>query len=120
MLVLLFIGHLDACVFWFMEYYIAPPGRWVDMLDLVNAPFSTQYLVSYISALKSLVLKLREVTKDEENIYVIFDFIAGILAYGTVFGNIHSIVEMMDDTAISNQAGMLLVNIDTDRGKTQV
>ena len=61
-------------------------------------------LVSYISALKSLVLKLREVYLDSENIFVIFEFIAGILAYGTVFGTIHGIVEMLDDTVVSNQA----------------
>jgi hypothetical protein len=87
-----------------MESYL-PHTRWIDEEKLTDAMFSTQYLVSYISALKSLVLHLRIAYKDEENIYVIFEFIAGILAYGTVFGNIHSIVEMMDGTVISNQAG---------------
>jgi hypothetical protein len=109
MVVLLFLGHLDGCLFWFMESYL-PPSRWIDKEKLTDAVFSTQYLVSYISALKSLVLKLRSAYKDEENIYVIFEFIAGILAYGTVFGNIHSIVEMMDDTVVSNQAGNYLVD----------
>ncbi|KAJ3014254.1 UNVERIFIED_CONTAM: Kinesin-like protein kif27 [Siphonaria sp. JEL0065] len=65
---------------------------------------STQYLVSYLAALRSLVLKLRECKRDAENIYVIFEFVAGILSYGTVFGNIHSILELMDSTAAVNQA----------------
>lgn len=89
MVVLLFLGHIDGCLFWFMESNLNAP-RWIDKERLTDTVFSTQYLVSYISALKSLVLKLRSAYKDEENIYVIFEFIAGILAYGTVFGNIHS------------------------------
>ena len=115
MLVLLLIGHVDACIFWFMEVsYINGPGRWMDYYELVHAPFSTQYLVSFLSALKSLVLKLRDVKKDAENIYVIFEFIAGILAYGTVFGNIHAIVEMLDHTVMSNHAGKCTFTLYND------
>ncbi len=89
MVVLLVLGHIDGCLFWFLESCLSPP-RWIDKEHLSEAVFSTQYLVSYISALKSLVLKLRSAYKDGENVYVVFEFIAGILAYGTVFGNIHS------------------------------
>jgi hypothetical protein len=53
-----------------------------------------------LAALRSLVLKLRDAENDTEHAYVIFEFLAGILAYGTVFGNIHSIVEMLDNTAV--------------------
>ncbi|KAJ3128434.1 Kinesin-like protein kif27 [Nowakowskiella sp. JEL0407] len=85
-------------------------GRWIDTHGLYDSSgniavdFTTQYLKSYLSALQSLVLKLRDVTLNAENVYVILEFIAGILAYGTVFGNIHSIVEMMDHTAATTQA----------------
>ncbi|KAJ3333548.1 Cyclic nucleotide-gated olfactory channel [Blyttiomyces sp. JEL0837] len=88
---------------------LPPPNRWLDVQNLTSTDdrpvtFATQYLVGYLTALKSLVLKLRDVTEDQENIYVIFEFVAGILAYGTVFGNIHSIVEMLDETAAYTQA----------------
>ncbi|KAJ3159041.1 Cyclic nucleotide-gated olfactory channel [Irineochytrium annulatum] len=110
MLILMLMGHIDACLFWFIDQLLDPPDRWMDVNHLASTPdetvkMSTQYLVSYISALKSLVLKLRDVRLDAENIYVIFEFVCGILAYGTVFGNIHSIVEMLDNTAVSTQAG---------------
>ncbi|KAJ3105989.1 hypothetical protein HDU97_007173 [Phlyctochytrium planicorne] len=109
MLILMLMGHYDACLFWFIDQYLPPPNRWVDHLNLMPSDihtnmFTTQYLVSYLSALRSLVLHLREVEIDAENIYVVFEFVFGILAYGTVFGNIHSIVEMLDNTAASNQA----------------
>ncbi|KAI9346038.1 cyclic nucleotide-binding-like protein [Zopfochytrium polystomum] len=89
---------------------ISSPTNWVQseklIIDEEGNPviFQTQYLVSYLTALRSLVLKLRDVNDDAENVFVIFEFIAGILAYGTVFGNIHSIVEMLDKTAVLNQA----------------
>ncbi|KAJ3252096.1 hypothetical protein HDU77_005455, partial [Chytriomyces hyalinus] len=93
--------------------------RWIEHNNLIHiehnnlihrkdtqnpVPFSTQYLVSYLAALRSLVLKLRECSQDMENIFVIFEFVSGILAYGTVFGNIHSIIELLDSTAAMNQA----------------
>ncbi|KAJ3209658.1 hypothetical protein HDU67_006021 [Dinochytrium kinnereticum] len=109
MLILMLMGHYDACLFWFIDQILPPPYRWVDHFKLVpfdiyTKMFTTQYLVSYLSALRSLVLHLREVQMDAENIYVVFEFVFGILAYGTVFGNIQSIVEMLDNTAASNHA----------------
>ncbi|KAJ3180376.1 hypothetical protein HDU85_004081 [Gaertneriomyces sp. JEL0708] len=108
MLILMCMGHIDACLFWFIDNTLQPPNRWMDNifntsesseLGSHTTPFSSEYLMSYLSALATLVLKLRTVGKNEEAIYVIFEFVAGILVYGTVFGNIHSIVEMLDHTA---------------------
>ncbi|KAI8826473.1 hypothetical protein BJ741DRAFT_714501 [Chytriomyces cf. hyalinus JEL632] len=120
MLILLFIGHVDACLFWFIDFTLPSTSeRWIEHNNLIHiehnnliprkdtvdpVPFSTQYLVSYLAALRSLVLKLRECSQDMENIFVIFEFVSGILAYGTVFGNIHSIIELLDSTAAMNQA----------------
>ncbi|KAJ3083109.1 hypothetical protein HK100_009526 [Physocladia obscura] len=99
------IGHVDACMFWFMDYSLeSGSDRWIEVNNLQQAPLSTQYLVSYLAALRSLVLKLREANRDAENSYVIVEFIVGILSYGTVFGNIHSILELMDASAAINQA----------------
>jgi hypothetical protein len=99
------IGHMDACLFFYIENHLTDPYRWIDynINDKQSEnpdTFLTQYLISFLAALRSLVLKLRDADNDTENIYVIFEFLAGILAYGTVFGNIHSIVEMLDNTAI--------------------
>ncbi|KAI8838554.1 hypothetical protein BJ741DRAFT_707425 [Chytriomyces cf. hyalinus JEL632] len=112
MLILLLIGHVDACLFWFIDFTLPSTSeRWIEHNNLIHrkdtldpVPFSTQYLVSYLAALRSLVLKLRECSQDMENIFVIFEFVSGILAYGTVFGNIHSIIELLDSTAAMNQA----------------
>ncbi|KAJ3389208.1 Kinesin-like protein kif27 [Chytriomyces hyalinus] len=112
MLILLLIGHVDACLFWFIDFTLpSSSDRWIEHTNLIHikdthdpVPFSTQYLVSYLAALRSLVLKLRECSQDTENIFVIFEFVSGILAYGTVFGNIHSIIELLDSTAAMNQA----------------
>ncbi|KAJ3233135.1 hypothetical protein HDU81_002491 [Chytriomyces hyalinus] len=112
MLILLLIGHVDACLFWFIDFTLPSTSeRWIEHNNLIHmkdtfdpVPFSTQYLVSYLAALRSLVLKLRECSQDMENIFVIFEFVSGILAYGTVFGNIHSIIELLDSTAALNQA----------------
>ncbi|KAI8815371.1 hypothetical protein BJ742DRAFT_876351 [Cladochytrium replicatum] len=112
MVILMVLGHFDACLFWFIDLMLDPPDRWMDAKHLYiledgnEAEFATQYLTSYLTALRSLVLKLREVNKNAENVFVVFEFIAGILAYGTVFGNIHSIVEMLDHTAASTKADL--------------
>jgi hypothetical protein len=118
------IGHIDACIFWRLDTHLPDTSRWIDTYSytgtklfsrattstgitsepVTNASFSTQYLVSFLTALRSLVLKLRESQNDTENIYIIFEFFAGILADGAVFGNIHGIVEMMDSTAVLAQA----------------
>ncbi|KAI9209214.1 cyclic nucleotide-binding-like protein [Polychytrium aggregatum] len=110
MVILMIMGHIDGCLFWTIDNLLIPGNRWIDRNNLLFdtngniVPQSTQYLTSYLSALRSLVLKLRDTELDTENIYVIFEFVAGILAYGTVFGNIHSIVEMLDHTAASTKA----------------
>jgi hypothetical protein len=114
MLILMILGHIDGCLFWFLERLI-PPGngpeaRWVDINHLIIrddmvVTFQTQYLESYLTALRSLVLKLRSVHLNSENLYVVLEFVAGILAYGAVFGNIHSIVDMMDKNAVKTHAG---------------
>ncbi|KAJ3085719.1 hypothetical protein HK102_013890 [Quaeritorhiza haematococci] len=66
--------------------------------------FSNQYLVSYLAALRSIVLKLRVTERTAENVYVVFEFLVGIVAYGTVFGNISSIVHMLDQSAVAVHA----------------
>jgi hypothetical protein len=75
--------------------------------DKFQISFQTQYIENYIHALKALVLKLRVVDRSTEYVYSIFECIAGILAYGTIFGNIHSIVDMLDSTAETAQAGIM-------------
>ncbi|KAI8851252.1 hypothetical protein BC829DRAFT_415497 [Chytridium lagenaria] len=101
MLILMIMGHYDACIFWFIDQFLPPPKRWVDHFKLVP-PISLPTCLR--RSILSLVLHLREVELDAENVYVVFEFVFGILAYGTVFGNIHSIVEMLDNTAASNHA----------------
>ncbi|TPX51757.1 hypothetical protein SeLEV6574_g00088 [Synchytrium endobioticum] len=96
MLILMWMGLLDACLFCHQVQTVRLSEG--GILGSI-VPFSTQFLISYVAAVKSLVLKLREVDMDAENIYVLFEFTVGILAYGTVFGNLHSIVEMLDSTA---------------------
>ncbi|TPX35512.1 hypothetical protein SmJEL517_g02118 [Synchytrium microbalum] len=111
LVILMWMGHLDACMFWFLDTFLPYGARWIDTQNLLFyagttnvVPFSTQYLISYLSAVRSLVLRLREVELDPENIYVLVEFVGGILAYGTVFGNLHSIVEMLDSTAAVTHA----------------
>lgn len=115
MLILMTLGHIDACIFWFLDNCIQGPGRWIDTYNLVTDPttglpvdFTTQYLDSYLTAVRSLVLKIRVVEKNPENVYVLLEFICGILSYGTVFGTIHSIVEMLDTSVLSTHAGKRL------------
>ena len=106
MFVLIVIGHLDGCIFWVIDRYLEGNRRWVVVNKLMDkdVSFATQYLTSYLTAVKSLVLKLREVENNIESIYVIFEFIAGIVAYGTVFGTIHKIVELLDKQAVKTHA----------------
>ena len=123
--ILMYLAHLDACIFWALEMFCPEGSRWIDKSDLIYVstksaedlkshlyeratkqlvPLSRQYLVSYLYAIRALVLKLRETYLDAENAFAVCEFVVGILSYGTVFGNIHSIVEMLDHDAQSQQA----------------
>ena len=81
MFVLIVIGHLDGCIFWVIDRYLEGNRRWVVVNKLMDkdVSFATQYLTSYLTAVKSLVLKLREVENNIESIYVIIEYIAGIV-----------------------------------------
>ncbi|KAJ3410410.1 hypothetical protein HDV05_003821 [Chytridiales sp. JEL 0842] len=107
--ILLFLAHIDTCAFWFVERILESNGkRWIDKKHLIGpkVTFSTQYLTSYLYALKALVLKFRAVYLNTENVFSIFECVAGILAYGTIFGNLHAIVDMLDSSAETAQADL--------------
>ncbi|KAJ3032576.1 hypothetical protein HK097_005191, partial [Rhizophlyctis rosea] len=110
MLILMLLGHIDACIFMFIDTMLSGPGRWLDENGLRDpdtglwAPFSNQYLIGYVSALRCLLLTLREANKDTENCFIVVEFIVGVLANGTVIGYIYSIVEMMDQSNVRSKA----------------
>jgi hypothetical protein len=111
MLIIITIGHINACIFWLFENLIPGPDRWIDTNHLLvndqneTVDFTSQYVQSYLSSLFSLVLEFRSVTLNSEKIYVMIEFVFGILCNGAVIGNIHSIFLMMDESALSTEAG---------------
>ncbi|KAI9201922.1 cyclic nucleotide-binding-like protein [Polychytrium aggregatum] len=110
MILLIVLGHLDACVFWCIERYLPAGSRWIDQKNLVTDPetlepvtMASQYFVSIIGSLESLVLDLRQVSEPREYVAVLFEFMFGILAYGTVFGTITNVLHMADSAATMAQ-----------------
>ncbi|KAJ3098959.1 Cyclic nucleotide-gated olfactory channel [Phlyctochytrium planicorne] len=71
---------------------------------VVFPSFQTQYLKSYLSAVRCLELKPRKVLLGWEIVFSIFEWIVGVLVYGSIAGNVHSIVEMLDRNAFANEA----------------
>ncbi|KAJ3107698.1 hypothetical protein HDU96_007787 [Phlyctochytrium bullatum] len=64
----------------------------------------TQFLISYLAAVRCLQLKPRYVYLNWERSFVIFESIIGVLVYGFIAGNVHGIVEMLDRSATENEA----------------
>ncbi|KAJ3092290.1 Cyclic nucleotide-gated cation channel alpha-3 [Quaeritorhiza haematococci] len=60
--------------------------------------------------------KLRDVTTPTESIYVLFEFIIGMLVYATIFGNIDVVLRQMDSAA-NKQQQELEHKIDTESMK---
>ncbi|TPX35872.1 hypothetical protein SmJEL517_g01693 [Synchytrium microbalum] len=101
--IFMLIGHIDTCLFWLVEISLPPGTRWIDetAIPLTNPEISwtTQYPVTLLGSLASLVLKLRTAYMPSECLFVVFEFIAGILAYGTLFAEIFAVLRMFDESA---------------------
>ncbi|KAJ3038189.1 hypothetical protein HDV00_000934 [Rhizophlyctis rosea] len=110
MVTLLLLGHLDACIFMFIETILDSPDRWIDENHIHDpitgewTPFSNQYLISLLSALRACTLHMREAVKNTENCWLVIEFTIGVLAHGTVIGYIYEIVEMMDQSNVKSKA----------------
>ncbi|TPX43724.1 hypothetical protein SeLEV6574_g04894 [Synchytrium endobioticum] len=95
------MGHIDGCLFWVVDISLPPGQRWIDLNSALDGHtgWMTHYPDTLLGALASLVLKLRGAYVSSECIFVLFEFIAGILAYGTLFAEVFAVLRMFDESA---------------------
>ncbi|KAJ3095008.1 Kinesin-like protein kif27 [Phlyctochytrium planicorne] len=73
------------------------------LLELVSPTFRTQYLKSFLTSVRCLELKPRPVVLCPELIFSIFEWLIGILVYGSIAGNMHGIITLLDRDAVANE-----------------
>ncbi|KAI9204389.1 cyclic nucleotide-binding-like protein [Polychytrium aggregatum] len=109
-LAIITISHYFCCVFWFLNTFETSPDRWIDVDHLlfdangVAVPFGTQYLFSYYSALKAVFFIFRSVNTDVEKGFSIFEVLMSSCVFGSLFGNIVSLIRFLDESVVKSEA----------------
>ncbi|KAI9201830.1 uncharacterized protein BJ171DRAFT_516682 [Polychytrium aggregatum] len=106
MLAVLCLTHLSACFFWLLCMLEGPDiNTWIDISNLIVddqgqlVSVLTQYLTSFVDAEMAIFFYFREVSTTTEVIYCIFELLVGSIMYGSIFGNIASLIRAMDSQA---------------------
>ena len=130
----LLVAHMNGCIFWFLNTFeeIDPhqPDQlpWVITSQLYNynatfafdelghasegaVPHATQYVGTFYSALRSIVFSFRPVNTNAERLFVLLEMLMGFMTYGSIFGNIESLIRTLDSAHALNDAGTLVLPI---------
>ena len=98
--------HISACMFWSVSCAYLSPKSWLVKEKLffdINGDkigFFTQYMNILVSAQAGLVLHGRETHVEAETLYEIFETLLAAIVYGSIFGNLASIIKNLDKETI--------------------
>ncbi|KAI9223069.1 cyclic nucleotide-binding-like protein [Blastocladiella britannica] len=106
-------SHVNSCMFWVLSIRIPEEDRWIDKFHiledrqgLVRSVYA-RYLRNVSSAEKALFFLPREVENDAEILYQFFEMLCAAVLYGSIFGNMSSIVRALDSQAGLDKASKL-------------
>ncbi|KAI9187648.1 hypothetical protein H9P43_002039 [Blastocladiella emersonii ATCC 22665] len=103
LLTAIYISHWNGCVFWFLDTQLAEEKRFIDqrLTDHHGLPssFIYRFIFNYVDAQKALFFLLREVELLPEVTYQAVEMLIAAVIYGSIFGNLVSIVRSFDDQA---------------------
>ncbi|RKO84175.1 hypothetical protein BDK51DRAFT_33174, partial [Blyttiomyces helicus] len=104
------IVHISACSFWLLSTWSLSPNSWVVLQNLTTdaagneVSFVTQYTESFYWGQKALFFIPRDVKTLNEEIYTIVETLLAAIVYGSLLGNLRSIVKYMDKFAAQHRA----------------
>eukprot|EP00742_Colponemidia_sp_Colp-10_P004866 GILJ01005198.1.p1 GENE.GILJ01005198.1~~GILJ01005198.1.p1 ORF type:complete len:869 (+),score=110.14 GILJ01005198.1:173-2779(+) len=98
---LVFIAHLIGCLWFFMSYLDDfGPDTWVYVNNMVNQPFSDQYVVSVYWAITTLAtVGYGDIHpyNSRERIFAMTCMIIGAVVFAYIVGNVSQLVQFEDD-----------------------
>ncbi|XP_015785555.1 cyclic nucleotide-gated cation channel subunit A-like [Tetranychus urticae] len=107
--IILVVIHWNACFYFAMSSFIGfDTDRWVYSMNNTGEGFFQQYVYCFYWSTLTLTA-IGEVpvpTRDEEYIFVIFDFLIGVLIFATIVGNVGSMITNMNASRAEFQSRM--------------
>ncbi|KAI9220241.1 cyclic nucleotide-binding-like protein [Blastocladiella britannica] len=108
LLLAIYVSHWNASVFWFISSRLSDEHRFINqrLLDSNNVPtsFVARFIMNYVDGQKALFFLLREVELVGEAGYQAGEMLIAAVIYGSIFGNLVSIVRSLDDQAAFDKA----------------
>ncbi|KAL7750290.1 hypothetical protein RI367_004463 [Sorochytrium milnesiophthora] len=108
----LLLSHWDSCLYWLVSTRLvaSDSSRWIEEQHILfdsqglNTPFLYRYAFNFHGAQKALFFLPRDVTTVLECIYQIFEALCAAVIYGSIFGNLASIMRVFDSQAAYDKA----------------
>eukprot|EP01135_Chromosphaera_perkinsii_P006112 Nk52_evm2s402 gene=Nk52_evmTU2s402 len=104
MIVFVVGGHLNGCLFWTVSKQWAD-SSWIVLMGYDTMSFANQYLATYYWGIQAIVFSFREkVNEPAEKLFSSIELLWGAIIYGSIFGNIASLIRSFDASAAMNEA----------------
>ncbi|KAI9188790.1 hypothetical protein H9P43_000212 [Blastocladiella emersonii ATCC 22665] len=100
-----FLSHIDACAYWILSINIVSKKKWLVtesvLFDEDGNPtsFLERYCRNFYGAQKALYFMPREIKTMPEILFQAAEMLAAAVLYGSIFGNLASIVRSLDSQA---------------------
>ncbi|KAI9216666.1 hypothetical protein BC828DRAFT_409235 [Blastocladiella britannica] len=104
-------SHVDSSLFWALSIRVHGRDRWVDRgkllvdQDGIARSLHDRYLRNLTSAEKALFFLPRDVDTFPEILYQFFEMLCAAVVYGSIFGNMASVIRSLDSRAGLDKAG---------------
>ncbi|RWS05200.1 cyclic nucleotide-gated cation channel alpha-3-like protein [Dinothrombium tinctorium] len=107
--IILVVIHWNACLYFAMSYIIGfDSDYWVYNMTKNGDSFASQYIYCFYWSTLTLTA-IGEVpvpTREEEYVFVIIDFLIGVLIFATIVGNVGSMITNMNAARAEFQSRM--------------
>ncbi|KNE69181.1 hypothetical protein AMAG_13576 [Allomyces macrogynus ATCC 38327] len=106
----IFLSHVDSCCFWVMETTITSEQRWITAARVIVdadgnlTSFTERYLRNFYGSQRALYFIPRDVSQLQEIVFQAIEMLIAAVLYGSIFGNLASIVRALDSRAALDKA----------------
>ncbi|KNE69168.1 hypothetical protein AMAG_19974 [Allomyces macrogynus ATCC 38327] len=106
----IFLSHVDSCCFWVMETTITSEQRWITATRVIVdadgnlTSFTERYLRNFYGSQRALYFIPRGVSQLQEIVFQAIEMLIAAVLYGSIFGNLASIVRALDSRAALDKA----------------
>ncbi|KAI9217433.1 hypothetical protein BC828DRAFT_258259 [Blastocladiella britannica] len=98
-------SHVDSCLFWIMSTYLPSNDRWINNARILTESngeirsLGESFTRNLYHAERALFFVPRDTGNFAEIVYQIIEMLYAAVLYGSIFGNMSSIVRSLDNSA---------------------